>query len=114
MSATCTEGQDPDTPSHRSRFIRYLLAESVFAAGAALSFLAAYAFWVEVQTRFGTPSSMMPLYAPAAGCIAFLYGLVTLLGQDRQQPPLTRCVVWCFLIGLGATAAGVLCPSLWR
>lgn len=114
VPVTYPDGQHPESPSSRSRFIRYLLAEGFFAAGAALSFMAAYIFWVEVQCRPATPSSMMPLYAPAVGCAAFLWGLIVLVWQNRQQPPLSHSVSWCLRIGLAAMVVDFFCPRLWH
>ncbi|HOB76715.1 MAG TPA: hypothetical protein PKG54_19565 [Phycisphaerae bacterium] len=106
--------QHPESTNRKSPSIDYLLAEGFFAAGAALSFIAAYSFWVQVQTRPGNPSSEMPLFAPGVGCTAFLYGLVDLLWRDRLEPVMDRKTTWCLLIGLGATLTGFLWPGLWR
>jgi hypothetical protein len=89
----------------------YLLVEVLSAAGAALSFIAAYWFWVEIQTRPAQPTSFMPLYLPAIGCGAFVWALVEAFGR---KPAGSREVMCPFVIGLIASALALLWPQTWR
>jgi hypothetical protein len=91
-----------------------LVVDGIFAAGAALSFDAAFSFYVELVTRPGVPSSMMPLYGPAAGSVAFGVGLVLSLIKSRQERVWDSSLTLCLGVGAGATILGVFSGGLWR
>ena len=97
-----------------SAIVQRLVAESVFACGVALSFILAYGFWVESETRWASPTSMWPLYYPALGCAAFSIGLHRVLFKERNEKPWDGVATICLATGLVLNALNVMCPSLWR
>jgi len=93
---------------------RRLATVGLFATGAALSFLAAYGSWVEMETRPAIPSSTHGLYLPASACVALLYGLIHVLGKGRNAPLWDALSMTCAVLGVIFIVLGYCLPVLWR
>ncbi len=92
----------------------FLVADALFATGAALSFIAVYSFLVQAATRYASPTSGMPLMLPMIGMLVFGYGLVDLLFRGTSGPVWTQRRIRCLAGGVLSTIAGACWPQLWR
>ena len=94
--------------------LRRLCLESVFAAFAALSFIQAYTFWVELATRPASPSSLLPLYGPGIAFVLFLWGACDILVSSSDTPVSGRRLQVLFVGGLLLMLWALLSSQLWR
>jgi len=109
-----TPTSSPATGRPRRQLVQRLAVEIVFAAGAALSFAAAYDFWITLKTRPAMPSSYHPLYLAACSCGVFLWGLIHVLRRDRKKSPFDLLAIGCFATGTAFMVCDLCLPVLWR
>lgn len=93
-----------------------LLTEGVFAAGAALSFILAYGFWVELATRSASPNSVVvPLCCPALASLVLARGAIHVLGKAHGSAIWDRKSATYLATGVILAALGIAgMPTLWR
>ncbi len=97
------------------QLLQRLIAESVFAVGAVLSFIIPYDFWLQLLTRPATPASLGRLYYGGLGCVAFLTGLFYLLLFKDERHKIWDVPLWgCLVVGVVAGLLNLISPVVWR